>query len=300
MKSILKYGITILIIVGVVFGIITLVDLNRSTDYLYTKISGMCFSDQITYVSFDGQSLYKELESELTVNHTAIQQLNISVDKQVYLELKEVESINNLLFDYYYQKSALCIKADKSWQDAVLNKMNAVIDAHKNMVSEYNVLLNYLYSPDANYDYLTYYFNKFVISFNYKQIQYSNLCNEFGRFILDQVYNNNTNSLSLIGNNIIAKFNVLCTEKLNVCANEDSLVSSSAIIAEAKHLRSRYSTINKTGTLDVNDYEFLNSIHQCTLLDTFLANENKVAFYNEQPAETKQAYQFIYNYLFQF
>lgn len=270
MKRVLKYLITILIIVGIVFGAKTFVG-NKTTTKVYT------FLDAETLAKIDSTALNNNLSSfdeyytqneqgvpdSIKTSWTAGEMSSLIslyadcsslVNKLKQFVVLELKQTNSLVSDI------------KTYISKTTSSMQTVLSNTQNLVS--HISNNYQISQ-TNYEY---YYNQLVSSVNTTLNYYSNLANSLANFVLQDVYSNASTNLDFIKIYLQAHM-------INFASVDSSLISD-------------YTTL-KTNIGGADRQQFVVEFNACSDVDALLKSTNKQQF-----ATGTTSYQYLAKVLF--
>lgn len=206
MKKLLRFVITIAIIIGIVFGIKYLVGNTDNGKYVYTKLSSANAVETISKSNvekgLDKFDSYLKNESKQAFIPDNVK--TSSSENGEFYSLRQLLSNEQTLFTYFYQKSALVTKQTKDLTNNAVSsyeKLEKQIDSLKHSII--NLTDNYLDKvSNPNKDDFETIFNEMVAEYK-KVIEYLATLNyDMDKMILKDYFDDSKIDISFIQNDI--------------------------------------------------------------------------------------------------
>lgn len=258
MKKLLKFIITIAIIIGIVFGIKYLVGNADNGKYVYTKLTSANAIETISESNVEKglKKFDKYLEDEKDLVPDNVKKS--TGENGEFYSLRQLLSNEQTLFTYFYQKSALVTKQTKDLANNAVSsyeKLEKQIDNLKQSIT--NLTDNYLdkvSKPNKN-DFETI-FNKMVAEYRKVVDLLAKLNLDMDNLILQDYFGGNTIDISFIQNDISVQvmYAGLQTEKVDFATINNILTNVGQLKQEQKDFILAYSDIdNLLGYIQSSD-----------------------------------------------
>lgn len=274
MKKFLRILITLVVIVGIVFGIRFLVGQNRADDYLYVSLTQKQEKNEIRRTV--GENNLSELLAFINDSTYSVK-IDDSIKASVSADGK-LTCLRRIYFDcdtnYNEFMNYLCLdkNGDKSKQDSLLSLYDQVVKQIKVQQDALTRAYNSTQNPESlNKADFKGAFDKFVNEYKKTVNLYSRLCEELKTYILNGVYNGFNANFRFVVFEISTKMNLFASENDN-------------LLVEAKNLAE-----NKLDIIIDEDYSVVNSYLGMSDANAFLMSEDKQA-YIESKGENSQMY----------
>ena len=272
MKKFLRIFITLVVIVGIVFGIRFLVNQNRSSDYLYVNLTSKQEKNEIRKLT--GENHINELLEFINDSNNA-SKIDDSVKNSVGENgkltcLRRIYADCDINFNEFLNYLCLDKGGDKATQDKVLSyydKIVAQIKAQQDALTRtYNSTQNFASLNKVDFKGS---FDRFVNEYQKTVNLYSKLCDELKNYVLDGVFNGFNANYRFVIFDISTKMNLFASENDN-------------LLVEAKNLAD-----NKFDIIFDEDYSIVNSYLGMSDANTFLMSEDKQAFIESKGENSK-------------
>lgn len=273
MKKILKFVITIAIIVAIFFGIKALVGNSGSNNGTYTYFAS----------AENNKSLKKsQIEKELTevFDYITSGEHAGSISDEVKQSLESGELYNYRLFVEQYEilstdyinATALSVKNSSNLQAETINAHKDFVASLNKLYSSSKILGNHIKKvamPNVN-DFESY-FNDIVADYKIVVEKYSVLCTKLNNLVKKDVYNGSMMSYNLT-------LDELETKMLSFALNNN------AIMEDAKTMTQNITALKSNQTNE----KFVLALSQVKDIDSLLKAEDKISFVNSSQDENLQ------------
>ena len=246
MKKLLRFVITIAIIIGIVFGIKYLVGNNDNGRYAYTKLTSANAVESIGKSNIEqGLDKFDNYLKDTNKSPLIPDSVKESSTSGEFYNLRQLIDIEHSMFNYFYQKSALVTKQTKDLANSAVASYDAVvkqIDVLKQSVV--SLTDNYLVKVEnPNKDDFQAIFNEMVAEYKKVVELISKLNYDMDKLVLQDYFGGNKIDINYIQNDISAQViyaGMQTNEEIDFAKINEPLNNAKALSSKSKQEQQKF------------------------------------------------------------